>query len=404
MQAVKAVLDGLDAAGRFVMIAHSMPARFCPQCGTRTSPAARFCSDCGTNLTTGTPTVQAGRGVRSAGAIVFSGFVLAGLAIWAAILTPTPPRPAPGAGRPAATAGAATAETTGAGHPKVDLPPEAKKLLEDIAKKAADNPDDLAAWIRSGQAHYRAAQLDPAYRQTALAAFEHVLARDPKSPEALRGKANVLYDQQEFAKAIVTYQAYLALRPDDNSARTDLGTMYFYGGDATKAIATYRDVLTRDPNFIQAHVNLGVTLHQQGDHAGALASLKKARELATDDPTRQQIDEMITGLGGGARAEGGGEASATDRTPFQAAVEDALRAHQIVGPKITRFEWTGAATGRLLLHDFPMDAMPPFARDKFITRIKDTLRDAKDANGVTDTPSLEIADAASGRVMLTVTP
>lgn len=293
-------------------------------------------------------------------------------------------------------------------HPKLELPEEAKQLLVDIARKAKDSPQDADAWVRAGQAHFRAAQLDPRYGKEALEFFAHALELSPKNPDALRGKADLLYDQERYADAIGAYDAYLAVRPDDLAARTDLGTMHFYNGDTARAKAIYHDVLERSPSFVQAHVNLGITLHHEGDDKAALGEFETARSLAGDDQLRKQIDGMITSVGGtppaGATAAAKDAAPAAGRTPFQAAVEQALRAHQIVGGKIVRFEWSGPAAGRMVVRDFPMDAMPAFARDKFASRVQETLRDAAQANAITDPPRLEIADAATGTVMATLSP
>jgi hypothetical protein len=74
-----------------------------------------------------------------------------------------------------------------------------------------------------------------------------------------------------------------------------------------------------------------------------------------------------------------------------------------MGPKIVRFEWTSPLAGRVMLQNFPMTAMPPEVRDKFTTRLTDTLRSAADANGVSGPARIELADVSSGTVMATVT-
>lgn len=273
-------------------------------------------------------------------------------------------------------------------------------MLADLGRTARDSPQDVEAWIRAGQAHQRAAQFDPGLRAEALGFFTHALDLAPKHPDALRGKADLLYDQERFAEAIAAYDAYLVERPDDLSARTDLATMHFYGGDVPRAMAIYRDVLARNPSFVQAHMNLGIALYRQGDGAGALSEFETARSLAGDDQLRRQIDGMIASIRGAPPPSTG---APPDRTAFQAAVEQALRSQQIVGAKITRFEWSVAA-GRVILHDFPMDAMPAAVREKFLARLRDTLRDAARTNGITEPPRLEIADAGSGVVMATVSP
>ncbi len=388
-----------------------MPPRFCSECGTRAVQGAKFCSECGVSLSGGRAPRETGWQFTSTGGLVLGLFLVAGLAIWTAILSRTPPKPAPGSGggqrTAAANAGAPAAAGLPPDHPKVPLalPDEVKTFIADLTKRAKENPQDLVLWSRLGQVEYRASQLDTTHYPAALAAFQHVLEQDPKNVDAIRGVANVHYDREEHKEAIPYYERYLALRPDDLSARTDLGTMYLYAGDPTRAVATYRDVLQRDPKFLQAHYNLAVTQHQQGDDAAALEELHTARGLATDEGARKQIDDMIAELGGGPPPSETAEAapSGGGATPFQAAVERSLRAHQIIGPKIARFEWSGPGTGKLLLANFPMDAMPPVARAKFDERLSSILKDAGAAS-VEGPVKLEIVDAASGTVMATATP
>jgi Flp pilus assembly protein TadD len=386
-----------------------MPARFCPQCGVKALARARFCAECGAPLDGGDAPAGAGRWhVTAWGAVVLLGFLTAGLTIWTVILSPAGARPGPGGPSAGRTDHPATSGQTA----KTEIPAEVKKFVADLAAKAKAQPNDTDTWLKLGQVNARAAQLDPSYQADALAAFQHVVDIDPKNAEALRGLANVHYDREDHKNAIPVYERYLALRPDDASARTDLGTMYLYAGQADRAISTYQDVIKQNPSFLQAHYNLAVAYHGQGNEAGALAELDTARGLATEEPVRKQIDDMIAGLKGqsphGAppvdEARAGMPAADGDRSPFQGAVEEAFRAHPIMGGRIVRFEWSAPGSGRVLVREFPMEAMPPTVRDKFTARLADQLRTARDAHPVDGAVRMEIADAGSGKVMATLTP
>jgi cytochrome c-type biogenesis protein CcmH/NrfG len=391
----------------------AMPARFCAQCGTAAVPGGKFCAECGTPLggAARPRTSASGRWQLTAvGSGVLGFFLCAGLAMWTVILSPATPRPGPGGQRPAAGP-PAVADGGQAPARKLELPDQVKTFIADLATKAKERPKDAEAWLRLAQVNARAAQLDPAYHTQALEAFEHVLGLEANNPDALRGAANVHYDRNDHAKAIPLYERYLKLRADDASARTDLGTMYLYAGDAPRAIATYQEVIRQNPSFVQAHYNLAVTYHQQGKNDEALAELEVARGVATDDGFKRQIDDMIATLRGtpppaaaAAPVAGAPPAADASRTPFQRAVEDALRAHPIMGPRIARFEWPAAGTGRVLVNNFPMAAMPDGVREKFLGRLGQELRTASGAHPVQGPVSLEIADASSGDVMATAKP
>jgi tetratricopeptide (TPR) repeat protein len=280
----------------------------------------------------------------------------------------------------------------------MELPAEVKTFITDLEAKAKERPRDAEPWLRLAQVKARAARLDPSYQAGAGEAFTRVLELDPKNADALRGLADVHYEREDHRQAIPLFERFLALRPDDASARTDLGTMYLYAGDAPRAISTYQDVIRREPSFLQAHYNLAVTHHRQGNDADALAELQIARGLASDEGVRKQIDDMIASLSGKAPAP------AAPRSPFQQAVEQAFRAHPIMGPRIARFDWAAPTNGRVLVRDFPMEGMPPAVREKFLTRLGDELRTASGQHKVNGQVRVEIADAGSGTVMAAVSP
>ncbi|MCW5890649.1 MAG: tetratricopeptide repeat protein [bacterium] len=421
-----------------------MTARFCSQCGTALNPGAKFCSECGTDLRTDAPPVAvagaaAATGtpaaapwqITTAGLTVLGSLAVAGIGIWAMILTPEPPRAAPGRGAPPQAAASATPPAP------VELPAEVTTFMNDLATNAKAAPDDLAMWNRLGQVYYRAAQIDPKWYAEAMAAFEHVLARDESNRDALRGKANIFYDRQDHVQAIPLYERILVLQPDDPNAETDLATMYLYAGDPAKAIRKYEEVLQRHPDFLQAHYNLAVTHAQLGHTDLALTSFRNARRLATDDNVRKQIDEMTarltgerapTGMGGAGTPAPGSMAAVPppageppagalpaipppppppppnpDLSAFQNAVERSFRTAPIMGERITGFEWTGPGSARVVVENFPMDAMPQEVRDRFTARLAADVRTAVAAHP-TEGVKLDLVDQGSGGVMASIAP
>jgi Flp pilus assembly protein TadD len=390
-----------------------MPARFCPECGTPTLPAAKFCAECGFSLAgiggpaRGPAAAPAGIVIRPTmlGGLVLGGFLIVGLGIWGAILTPDAPAP-----RPGQVASAAPAAPPASPH---ELPSEITKMVGDLAERAEKKPDDLDLWVHLGEVYYRTSQFDPSYRAKALAAYDHVLERDKTRAEAIRGKGNVYYDQQDAPKAISWFERYLKTHPDDASVRTDLATMYLADGQHDRAMALYRAVIADDPDFMQAHYNLAAALHGDGDTEGALRELRVARDLAKDDTLRKRIDGLIARLSGAAAPEAAPAAApvvaaapapAGNLTPFQAEVESTFRGHEIMGPRIASIEWTGPGEARVLMRSFPMDAMPPMVRGKFETRLRDTLNDAAKTHPIEGARSVTLVDADSGRVMDTIRP
>lgn len=423
--------------------------KFCPECGTRLPEGARFCAGCGRavealrgDVPAATdrpaapprqPLAAAPRGWREQlpGLAVLTAFLAVGLGLWVTILQPGPQTSsAPSRSAPPAE----SASGVPAGHPPTTLPEEAKKFVSSMVAKAEAAPNDVAAWKSLAQVQARAAEIDPSYSAAAIASFNHVLGIAPDDEEAIRGLGNVYYDQQQFASAAEQYERYLTKHPDDPSVQTDLATTYLYQRQFDRAVDLYRTVLKAHPDFLQAHFNLGLAHEALGRHDEALASLATARGLATDDATKNQIDRVTAQLkgepaagprlgpapGGGGMASGRGGAAtgagpapaapggapgsvAAPATDFRSAVENGLRAHPILGPKITAIEWPEPTRARVTVASFPMQAMPEFARNLFKARLETILDDAKTRFGTTEETSIELVDAANGASMERVT-
>jgi tetratricopeptide (TPR) repeat protein len=413
--------------------------RFCPECGTPVMPGAKFCVGCGTALTVpaelakgaigGTaeqgamraPLAPASEAAPAPGApsmpssltpafaAVFAAIFAIGLGAAALIMRQQPRRE-----RLLATATAQTGQSGNLppGHPEVvKIPDEARKFIDQLKAKADATPHDAAAWDRFGDAAARAAMFDPSYYPKAEEAYAHVLKLNPDDLAALRGVGNIDYDRRRYDEAIAAYEHYLSRKPDDPRVRTDLGTMYLSSGNPDVAIVQYQKVLTADPSFFEAYFNLGVAYAELANKPLARSYLVKARALAPDEKSRAEVDQMLAAVGAGgsesaaASAGGGAAASAAagSATTFQGAFEQMARGLAIAGPKVHGVHWTDQTHARLLMNDFPMDQMPPFAAARFLGDLKSGTADAMKSHQVKGPVTVEIADAASNRVMQSVT-
>ena len=383
------------------------------------------------------------------GLVVLSAFLAIGLALWMTILRPAA-RTSTAPSRPPSTE---TAGELPPGHPPTTLPDEAKKFIAGLVEKANAAPNDVTTWKTLAQVQSRAAEMDPSYGVTAVESWKHVLGIAPDDEDAMRGLANLYYDSQQFAAAAEQYEHYLRIHPDDPSARTDLATTYLYQRQFDRAVATYKDVIKAHPDFVQAHFNLGLGYEAMGKHEEALAELEVARGLATDEQTRSQIERVAAELKNPTRARSGigssepgalpqgapgpmppgapgamagamppaggatgqvmppgatsndaAAAAAIAKAPdFKRAVEGALRAHPIMGPKIAAIEWPTPTTARVKLNGFPIESMPEFARKLFRARLETILDDAKTKFGTTGETAIDLVDAGNGKTMEHVT-
>jgi tetratricopeptide (TPR) repeat protein len=436
--------------------------RFCPQCGTPVVTGAKFCVECGTPLTPpvsssaapaepGTTTSEApaagaeeGRrktnapdALTAAGssapwhaipagpraprfnrafAIVFGAILLIGSGAAAFILSKLPAHErvlARAASQQSAPNGS-TQSGLPMGHPPIKLPAEAVKFINQVKAKAEASPKDLAAWDQLGVVAERAGMFDPSYYDIAKHAYAHVLNIDPNNLDALRGVGNLDYDRRHYDEAIAAYEHYLKLKPDDPSVRTDLGTMYLSSGETDLAMVEYKKVIAEHPKFFEAYFNLGVAYAEEDKKPDARRCFLTARALAPDKQSRSEIDQMLAEVGGASGGSGttsvaenaGAGASATamgNSSTFHGSFEQMVRALPIAGTKVEGVQWTQNSDARLMMRDFPMSKMPPFAATRFLEGLKSSARDVMRAHHVKGPMTIEIVDAASNHVMQSVT-
>lgn len=394
---------------------------------------ARFCTECGEQLGEAVaPAAMAssfeskragdvsspGFRLTSAFVAVFFGITIAGLGVAAFILWRTPTVAQTASGPAPSTVSSTTPDGLPPGHPKVQLPTEARTFIDWLAQEARAKPNDVSAWNKLGAVSMRAALFDPSYYGKAADAYAHVLKLDPNNPDALRGIGDMYYDRNKYDEAIAAYEHYLKEKPKDPEVLTDLGTMYLYTGNPDQAIVQYKKATALEPDLYQAYYNMGVAYGAQGDKANAAIVLTKAISLASDDTIRKQAIRAFTKITGmppqtatqvasslksGSAASTGSPSNADGAETFKGAMEAMVRNLPVAGRKVTAIQWPSKYRAEVTMSDFPMDAMPPFARDKFLSDLKTGIASAKDAHKVTAKVEVDFLDGASGRVMQTVT-
>ncbi len=298
------------------------------------------------------------------------------------------------------------------GHPQVELPAKAVEFIKNLENQAKAQPKDIAIWNRLGTVSLRASMFDPSYFRLASDAYGHVLRLDPDNLEALRGIGNLNYDRQKYDEAIAAYEHYLKLKPDDPDVQTDLGTMYLYTGNADQAIKRYQKALSIRPDAFETYYNLGVAYAALNNTTQARTSLQQALKYAPDQDSKSRANDLLAKLAGGSAGAqltaSGGSMGASEAAPapaansFEGQIEAMVRGLPFAGPKVASVKWASKNKATVLMTDFPMEAMPPFARQKFLSDLGSGIEEAKKTYHVNGPFELQIADAASGQVMETV--
>lgn len=123
--------------------------------------------------------------------------------------------------------------------------------------------------------------------------LDRALAIEPNA-DAHVDRGNVYYAREDYAGAIVEYEAALAANPNFATARYNRGNARSSLGDVDGAMADWTEVIRLDPNYADALGNRGDAYYDRGQFDLALADLDRAlavRVNATDLSTRGMIYE-----------------------------------------------------------------------------------------------------------------
>jgi hypothetical protein len=383
-----------------------MSARFCTECGAGLWRDANFCAECGTaqgGVASRRPRPALPLDRYAPVLVILAVIVIGGAAVVSGVLAPKPPPSIPGSSPSEAARGSGELPQ---GHPPIEIPEQVRQAIRDLKTEAEAAPDDVTKWTHLAEVQYRAGQLDPTYLSDAAAAFRHVLERQPDNLEVMRHLGNVAFDQNQPDIAAGYYQRYLAAKPDDLNVRTDLGTMYLSSGKTEDAIRTYESVMEADPKFFQAQFNLAIAYRTLGDEAKATAALDKASQLASDERSRDQVNQLLARFKGvPAPVAGAAPAAPADGEAgtFQSAAAAIFRKNPILGPKVQRIEWQSSEAARVYLRDFPMEQMDEAMRSMFLDRMRGRIREQKTAHDVTQTARFDLVDEPTGTVMESIT-
>ena len=351
----------------------------CKKCGKSSPGEALFCASCGKRLSGSATLVQ----------ISFRPVLIAsigGLALWAAIwfnqyhLLGVPPTeryvPPP------------------ANHPTADYnDPD----IERLRKATTASPDDPRVWkalAKEISLKVRAGVIPP--RLGALEIVEALgkaLRINPNDYEAMLLMADVAFEQKAFTKAAEFYARYLEALPGEISVRAKYASTLTFLGKIDQAIQILREVLEEAPNDFQALAFLSIALTQKGEIEEAQRLGERALAHAPSEDARARFSTFLNSF----------EVQSSDTSPPQpnspgAKLASHLRANEKIGEKLIAYDFTGGIFQARLVQ-FPMDKMPPFAKEKFFGGLKSFV----ESEGLEEIKEIVFVDQGSGKVMDTLT-
>jgi Flp pilus assembly protein TadD len=277
-----------------------------------------------------------------------------------------------------------------------------------LQKEGKENPKDVDVQLRLGYAQVQEAyqSSNGALLMDAVKTFQGVLELSPENPDALLGLASLCLQNGILDKALDYYPRYLAKRPDDIRAKTDYALVNFRADKFEEGKKLVDEILTKEPSFFPAHMVMAFAYRMNGRIDEARSQAMNARGFAPNETLRTEVDAFIAGLDNPqqeASAEGTSQPAATSeraapeelQSPAMK-IESFVKNHTILGPKFRGLEWEGETLVHIKLEQFPVEQMPPFAKQVFISKTKSALRELSDA------VKLRFIDAETSKELLVV--
>lgn len=348
----------------------------CPKCSAKTIVDANFCAECGAQLR------KAAEKLRTPLVFTVATVLLAAtLSVMAwnmqAGLAGEKPKPTFDSGNIGNFQQAHNFQQ-GTNDPIIDK-------LWDSAKADSNN---VGVWWMLFTAIYQKQEIlaagDPqrsAFALQMVDALNNVLRLEPKNTDALLAMAQVAFEQQAFVKANDYYERYLEVNPLDLKIKAQYASSLAFTGNLEKSKELLKSILEIDPNNFQALAYLSITLAQGGELKESREFGDKALVQAPSQEAKERLQKFLSHLQTN-------DVSTTTNPSINPPSEDStgkvidqivgiVKGNQIAGQKFVSHEVQGESTLVIMMKDFPMAAMPPFAKEKFLSPIKALLGQGK---------------------------
>lgn len=212
-----------------------------------------------------------------------------------------------------------------------------------------------------------------------ISSLKNLININPNSSEAMLKLADLSFDKQLFDVAEAYYQEYLKLQPEDLIVQAKLASSLTFQNKLLEGEELLRKIIKKNPDDFKNLTFLAINLMQQERKKEAVELIQKAINLAQDEKVKEKLGGFLRKL----------------QTPeWIVALANNLSANPMVGSKLLDIQVEENKL-KLYLSDFPMQAMPDIARNKFLANIKSQV-DKK-------IKIIEFLDASDKNVMYTET-
>jgi tetratricopeptide (TPR) repeat protein len=222
--------------------------------------------------------------------------------------------------------------------------------------------------------------------------LSEILKQDSENTWALLQMAELSFNKQIFDQAGNYFKRYLQVEPKDNDARAKYASTLIFLGQPDLAITELDQVLTAEPGMFQALAFKTIALAEKGDTTSALELSEEALKAAPNEEARTRLDSFVKSI----TNKDVNMPKGQDMPQPLPSLQNYFKQHEILGPKIVKLnENLEAKILEVVLKDFPIEAMPEFAKAKLVENIKGQLSSS-------EFKTVELYDAAQPDIKITV--
>jgi len=136
--------------------------------------------------------------------------------------------------------------------------------------------------------------------ESAIGEFEAVLEVDPDNDSARSNLGVVYYNLGRLDEAMEQYQKAIEVAPEDADLHSNLAAAYVQLNQLDKALEEYQTAVNLDSKLAEAYYGLGVVYMQLGKIEEAIGAFEKFQELGTskDQRARDMVEQYLQQLRG----------------------------------------------------------------------------------------------------------
>lgn len=253
--------------------------------------------------------------------------------------------------------------------------------LKALSKAAESNPKDIKSWKALSNKladKIYSSQSEPPQGMILelIDSLRHVLEIEPGDPETLLNMANLNYNFQVFDKAAEYFEQYLKVAKEDHTSRATYASALSFLGNFDEAEKELLYVIAKEPTHFLARANLAISYALAGNKEATKKASTEALKYAKDEETGKKFSQFIEQILAPKTQQV--DNSAPTEMPRPSGeftnLEASIRSNPVAGPKFVFAKAGADKTIELHFANFPMKAMPPFAREKFLSGIKDAIK------------------------------